>query len=55
VILLLFAVILWQAAQNITLLVSLAITLTGKESINTLHTLSPPLQGLAQEQAGKEN
>jgi hypothetical protein len=53
--LLLCAVILWQAAQNITLLVSLAITLTGKESIDTLHTLSPPLQGLAQEQAVKEN
>jgi hypothetical protein len=37
------------------ILVSLAITLTGKESIDTLHTLSPPSQGLAQEQAVKEN
>jgi hypothetical protein len=53
--LLLCAVILWQAAQNITLLVSLAITLIGKESIDTLHTLSPPSQGLAQEQGVNEN
>jgi len=43
------------AAQNITLLVSLAITVTVKETIDTLHTLSPPLQGLGQEQAVKED
>jgi hypothetical protein len=29
--------------------------MTAKKTIDTLHTLSPPLQGLGQEQAVKED
>ncbi|CAM6006066.1 unnamed protein product [Sphagnum balticum] len=43
------------SSKYYTLLVSLAITVTAKETIDTLHTLSPPLQGLGPEQAVKED
>jgi len=49
------AVCCCPAAQNSTLLVSLAITVTAKETIDTQHTLSPRLQGLGQERAIKED